>query len=357
MLFSGYPMLGEGRVVYGNLSPLSAVAPEDFAFTPIKHNHAASNNIYYMAVFDNGWIFIIDLFHYTYGFFEKWGMYVVITDPEGRSFFRKGELNKKALQIREDRLFISDGNITFEGDGSTFRIVCDYSDFSCDITVDNHLSPWKERDGYHFISPDRDVYVQRIVTTPWGKAFGTITVSGKSIPVQGHAYGDRSIQVFPPLKLDPLIVSLRLFSSSSEGGSWQLNLLEHRTHRVYGSARFPQLWIGKEEKWLYISGDYSITFSDFIREPEYPYEYPRRITLFSSSEGAIVSGTYTVDKMFNFTDVINEIPEIIRPLASIIFKRPVFFRCLGEFSGQIRLPGEEPKDFKVYGPMEYVIVR
>lgn len=336
---------------------LNAALPAEYSFAKRKHSHAASNNIFYVFVFEDKWVCMIDLFLYSYGLFEKWGMYAVLTDPDGNSFFFKNELQKDRISLEKDTLYVSDGSISIEGLAPHFRIRCDYEDFSCDLRIRNYVPPLKEGDGYHYVNQDKTVFVQRIMTTPFGLAEGYITSRGNRREVRGGVYGDKSFLVFPPLRLDPLIVSLRLFETESEGGKGrQFNLLEHESHKYFGGKRFPLLWVMNKEGIVLAADNYTADFN-FPSHGTGLREYPESITIRAQAGDAYFEGIFKVSVLFNTTDVMEEIPEILRPLASLIFKRPVFYRCLGVLRGSITHADGRTEEVEFYGPLEYVVVK
>ncbi|TFG62599.1 MAG: hypothetical protein E4H36_07625 [Spirochaetales bacterium] len=110
-------------------------------------------------------------------------------------------------------------------------------------------------------------------------------------------------------------------------------------------------------KWVFTTYDYTLTPSDFYSPPDMPYSYPGKVKLYAKNGDYELQGEYKTGILFNVTDVINEIPFIIRPLVLLFVQRPIYFRFLGEFTGTIRLPDGSVEQLHLYGPYEYVIVR
>ncbi len=336
----------------------ATLLPAEYAFFDREHQHAASNNLFYICVLDDGWILIFDIFHYTFGLFEKWGMYVIPADGSSLADTITHELDRRSLRRDDKRLFVSDGRITFSGDGKTFRFAAGYEDFSCDLSFTNIMPPWKRRDGYHFVGENGAVFIYRVVPSPWARVSGTFTVNGITRKAEGDAYGDRSFQVFPPFRIDPLIVSMRCFSNPSVRGSrWHLNLIEHVSHKSFGSDRDSLLMLARDGEWVHIAEDYRISYSDWREEAGIPYQYPGVIRIESETDGCRFSGTFTASSLFNYTDVLDEVPAPLRPIALLIIKRPVFFRMAGRFSGRFTDTEGMTFPFDLYGVFEYVVTQ
>ena len=86
-----------------------------------------------------------------------------------------------------------------------------------------------------------------------------------------------------------------------------------------------------------------------------PYEYPLRFRLIGEGAGYQLSGIYTTTSLINTTDILAELPTILRRLVLIFVERPVYYRTIGLFEGVLTHPDGRDEAVTLYGPYEYVI--
>lgn len=84
-----------------------------------------------------------NLFHYKGGLFDRWGIYALVTDPEGRAYWYTHEMDASEVVIREDYLYVSDGHNTVEGNKGSYVVQYDFEGFSCNLFFTNLLNPWR----------------------------------------------------------------------------------------------------------------------------------------------------------------------------------------------------------------------
>ena len=152
---------------------------------------------------------------------------------------------------------------------------------------------------------------------------------------------------------------MRVYSpeGTDPNDSWHIHMVDILTHPDYGSNRMPRLIVIRGQDYLFATKDYTIEPLDFVFHDDIPYSYPKRLHIFSNTQGYILEGEYSSQKIFNFTDVFAEAPLWLRLILLLFLDRPVYFRCLGEFRGKLTLPDGSTERLHLYGPYEYVIVR
>lgn len=318
-----------------------------------------TDNIYHLVYFNDGWIFITALFHAKDNLFNRWGVYVVVAEPDGTSHWYKHEIEKEDVEFREDYLYISDGTNTIEGGGGVYSVRYYFDDFSCNLFFTNVIPSWQKDDGIHYLSKEKNHFEQRVLTSPWSRVGGHITIDGKRIEVTGQGYGEKSLSVVPFHKTGPLQYSMRLYSPNSVPWEkrWHISILDITADESYGSDRYSRLLCFHAEELLFFTEDYTMRMRDFDSVEGIPYEYPRVMELNAISTEYSIRGTFTAEKMFSYTDVMTEVPPIVRGLLLLFIDRPVYFRSMGRFQGTITMPNGETQSLNLYGPTEYVIVR
>ena len=337
----------------------SSVLNEEIAFTFEEFKQGKNEGIYFMSRFNDGWVVMINLFHIKTNVFNKWGIYILVCEPDGETHWETFEMDPKKVYIDTDRLYVSDGKNTIQGGNDIYYVDINLSTIQASLTFTNILESWKAGNGVDYLSLDKNQYMKRILSSPWAVVGGSLVIGKNQITVRGVGYGEKSLIISPLTKQNPYLHAFRVFTETgvSQDSRWFIGLLDTQSHESFGALRLPRLNVAKGDDWIFSTNNYTLTPMDFFSPPDMPYSYPRRIQLYSKTGGYELNGEYRTGVLFNVTDVINEIPAIIRPLVLLFLKRPIYFRFLGEFDGWIRYPDGTFETLKLFGPYEYVIVR
>jgi hypothetical protein len=110
-------------------------------------------------------------------------------------------------------------------------------------------------------------------------------------------------------------------------------------------------------RWVIATTDYEVDPLRTVEGADMPYTFPVQLRLEASAQGYSLVGTYTAETLFNVTDVIEEVPRWLRGIVLAFVKRPVYFRFLGRFTGEVVAPDGTRTVLDLYGPYEYVVVR
>ncbi|RKX76998.1 MAG: hypothetical protein DRP87_10375 [Spirochaetes bacterium] len=332
---------------------------EDFAFTDREFEYAKRESIYFMSRFNDGWLFITTLFHIENNLLNKWAIYTLIVEPDGTSHWVDHKIKPSDVKFEKDHLFISDGANTIKGRGGFYSIEYRMRDFSCNLNFKNILAPWKAGDGTEYLDKEGKIFEKRVVVSPWSEVSGYIKFNNRVLPVKGQGFGEKSLIVNPLTKIQPYMHSLKVFSSEDIplDQRWYINLLDYFSHPEYDSKHLGRLFIGHKGQLVLNTSEYRLEVSDFIKDDNIPYEYPRSVSLFVSGEGYILEGEFKSEVLFNFTDVLKKIPFLLRPIVLLFVDRPIYFRSIGEFRGRIIGPDSEITPLLLSGSYEYVVVK
>lgn len=336
------------------------VSEADKAFTSEAYPHAKNQSVFMMARFDNGWILMMSYFGFKAGIVNNWGIYVSISDPEGTGYFTKQKLKTKDIVFADDAFFITDGINTIEGEGNSFRVTMDTDEFSCDLVYNNIIPPWKPGDGYDYYDKERTAFDKRAVVSPWADVYGSFTfqkIEQKNLTGQGFA--EKQLTVNPFTKLNETTYTMRLFSEpgTPKEDRWHLGILENYLHEDYGGDRQPRLTFARNGEWVFTSRDYDIQPFDYRTHEDLPYSYPSKVRVFCSQDGHTLDGTYISTVLFNYTDIVDELPPFFRSFILLFIQRPIYFRSLGEFMGILTYPDGATEYLHLLGPYEYIVVK
>ena len=177
--------------------------------------------------------------------------------------------------------------------------------------------------------------------------------------VEGQGYGDRALIVNPLNRLNPLLISMRLYSEDEvePEDCRHIQLLEIETHPEYGVGRMSRLLVAGGREYLFRTEEFSVEPLDFTSSDLTSYSYPRRLRVFAESRGYKLDGEFISHHLCSVTDVMNESPLWLRLILILFLDRPVYFRCIGEFKGELKRPDGSKEQLRLFGPYEYVVVR
>ncbi len=337
----------------------ATIKDEELAFTDKRFKQFKNDGIFFMSRFNAGWVFMTSFIGWSYGPFNQWGIYALVSEPDGTRHWAKHAINKETIKMASDYLYLKGDKNFVEGRGMKYRVHYDFEGFYCDLTYRNVLPPWKPGDGWVFLTPDKKIFNYYLTNCPWADVTGAMKVAGKTLNVVGQGYSDRSLSVMPPTRQNPYLYSIRTFSpdGTPPDKRWFFGLLESISHEEYGSKRLPTLKLAHGNKWVLSTKNYTLTPKDFVKGPDTPYEYPTRLIIHTRDQGYALDGEYRCRKLFDFTDILAELPAWARKAVTKFVKRPVFFRCLGEFNAVLKNPAGDVKRLHLLGPHEYMVVK
>lgn len=336
------------------------VVEEDKAFTEQQYEHAKNQSVFMMARFDNGWVLMMSYFGFKAGIVNNWGIYVSISDPEGNDYWTKAKLKTRDIVFKEDAFYITDGTNTIEGEDDYFRVVIDIEEFSCDLVYENIIPSWKPGDGYDYYDIEMTAFDKRAVVSPWAEVHGRFSFKDEfAMDVEGQGFAEKQLTVNPFTKLNETTYTMRLFSEpgTPPEDRWHLGILENYLHEDYGGDRQARLTFAHDDEWVFTTQDYEIEPFDYRTHEDLPYTYPSKLRIVCDHNGYNLDGTYVATKLFNYTDIMDELPPFFRSFLLLFIDRPVYFRCLGEFMGIITYPDGSTEFIHLLGPYEYIIVK
>jgi hypothetical protein len=335
-------------------------APKDSLLFPQPvTNRYASRSFYYTGVTRGGYLYVIQVFRWHYAWFDGWGVAVLASDFEGNCYVHEGRISDKDLTESKEALSIRFGGNLVEEQGSTSRIVLATEGFRCDLSIRSILPPWIPGNGYANLVGDDDIYMRKAVPVPLAAVGGTLQIGGKTIAADGWCYGDRSLIVAPPGRLNFTGCAFRVFGQQPSGDSepWMLALLDYTSIGKPVGKRIPMLLMAHGREWILTSKDYQITCEDLVRDADTSVSRPRRLHLSARSRGYILEGDYLCDRLVSTSDVFESFPGLLRATVSLFLERPIIFRMVGHFEGTLVKPDGSVEKLQLVGGGDYFTVR
>ncbi len=333
------------------------VAMSSVAFGDDSYGVTKNESIFMMSYFNEGWVLMFSIFHIDHKLFDRWGMYALISDPDGNAYWKTATVKEKYIEIADDHLGYSDGASTLEGENLLYRLVCDFDGFTCDLTFSGYIPAWKPGTGREEYTEDGRNFQYKAVFLPWAKVEGTLSVDGREISVLGHGYGEKTLFINPFTRHQPYLHALRLYTpfDTPRPESLHFGILEPTLSKAYDFRKLPRLVGIEGDTWLFTTRDY-IFEPIKMENPEFAqYEYPTQFKLFAEANGYILDGIVSESVFFHFTDIFDSLPGFLKRILLIFFKRPVYFRYVAEFIGTLTDPDGTVRNLKMKGPYEYIV--
>lgn len=333
------------------------IPPDQTVFHNESLSAYESEGNFYMSLFNDGWILMTHLFVWKYGPMRGWGIYALVISPDGKRYFAKQQLNEKKIKLASDHLYVMEGNNSIEGKNGVYRVKFDIENFACDLTYKNNVPSFRPGDGYVWYSKKENIFQFSLLTCPWADVTGTIKLPDRTLQVKGEGYSDKGRATIFPTKMTPYLYSIRTFSppGAPREDRWMFGILEQQMHPSYGSKRIPTLHLCHGDKTVMATKFYDLEPSGWAPGKDTPYDYPRRIKVRAKDKGWMIEGEYVCGEMFDFLDVMAELPGWVQKLAQKFVKRPVFFRSHGKFEANITAPDGKRTHISLIGPHEYVV--
>lgn len=357
MSFAAGARIFEDAAGWANPETVTVSEEELFPNPPYARDWQ-SRSFFFNGRLDDGTFFVINLFHWQFSFLHSWGLQVLVTDGAGRLFKYDGGLPDEVKADSSTGFHHRFGEDVFASAGNGYWVKLDLQDFSCDLHIRNLIPAWKPGDGWAFLDETHTAYAHYAVPCPLATVSGSMSSFGHVRSVAGMCTWDSSLFVQPLARPNSPEYSLRAFDASEEppGDRLFVDMLESYTNASYGTVAIPFLIVARGNSWLFTTKDFTLVPSDWTALREPPYPFPASYRLSAVGRGWRLEGQFVSSRMYNATDVFQEIPPVIRGFVSLFLKRPVLYRMVGELHGRLRSP--EGKDLTLSMPahVEYVVV-
>lgn len=364
VLLLAHPCGADGARIYDdppgweNPESVTVRGGELFPDAPFKGTFQ-SRSFFYTGRLDNGIVFIINLFHWTYSVFNQWGITVVITDPAGRVYKYEGSLPERAKTDPAEGFDFHFGPNLFEAIDGGCRIRLELKGFSCDLVIRSILPPWKPGDGWALYTEKGDEYSRYASPAPWAAVSGRMNVFGEIVSASGQCLWDTCLTVQPLNRTNSLIMVFRAFGrpDSLESDRMFISAMVTWTSEKYGPLPVPMLLVAKAGRWVFTTKDFAMSPSDWAVKRDPPFPFPGSYAVSAADRGSSLEGRFESSRMYHAMDVFESLPPFMRSVASVFLKRPVYFRLIGSFKGKLTLASGEEVALDLPAAGEYVILK
>jgi hypothetical protein len=334
------------------------VSAEELAFTTEKFAHAKNESIFVMGYFNDGWVVMFSVFHIDAKVLDRWGMYLLVAEPGGKSYWRTETPAEKDIVMGSDHFSYSDGTTYIEDSEERLVLRCSIDGIYCDLVLDKRMPAWKPGTGKEEYTDDGDAFQRKAVLVPLADLSGTITVGEKAVTVSGRGYAERTLFVNSLTRHQPYLHALRLYTPQETADDESLHIGLHQAvlSKAYGSREITRLVVARDDTWLFTTRDYVFEPLSYYLPDFSPYEYPVRFRLSAQKNGYTLEGVLEERVFFHFTDIFSSLPKWARAILVVFFERPVFYRYVADFSGTLTDPDGTVRSLTMSGPFEYVVV-
>ncbi len=342
------------------LDPAGSVPKvEDLFLDPPYTKDWQDRTFFFNGRLDNGTVFVISLFHWQFPVLKSWGLLVAVTDPQGRVFQYEDTLPLSKSQIAKSGFSFKFGETVFEATADGYRVKVALSGFSCDLEIRNILPAWMPGDGWAFFTEKKDAFIHFASPSPWAAVSGSMTVFGQTMSAAGQCSWDSSETVLSlSLPSSPQFI-LRAFSPADvpAGKRMFVGMSMIYPNEGYGSFSIPMLLVARNGEWVLTSNSFFLAANDWTRYEEPPYPYPSRYSISVKQGQTSFDGTFTSERVYSITDVMQKVPKFIRNSAAAIFKRPVIFRMVGSLKGTLTTAQGQEENVDLYAIAQYAVVK
>jgi hypothetical protein len=260
------------------------------------------------------------------------------------------------VEMRPGSAYIRLGKSIFDGKAPNYKMHFEVEGFVADLSFQNMVSTWKPGNGVTYYTEDKKVFYENSVILPFARLSGKITYDGKTIDGAGWGYGDRAHSNLSFFNQNESIFAIRGFPKSPDAPKFAMSMLEYKANKAYGSLRIPWIIIESDKKYLVATKNYTITPSDFRKDPITGYTYPWRLEVSGQDRGVSFRFVSQAQALKETLDVINELPAYLRPIVKKFFSRPVFYRYTGTLTGMITLADgtKIPLDLSGYSEVTFI---
>jgi hypothetical protein len=308
---------------------------------------------------NDGHVFVIDLFQWSYALVGTWGLIVEVAEPGKELYYYEGRIPPDRVSAASDRFSIRFGDSSLEGAEGSSRVRLELEGFSCDLRLRDLVAPWKPGNGYAYFTSSKEAYLHFLLAPPVALLSGWMRVGEELMDADGLCSGSRSITVLPLGRMSSDYYGFQLFEAGDarSADTWFLALHHYQGSDEGKPLPVPLLVLNRGGRWLLTSRSYTLTPQGFKQQPGFSYPYPSRMEIEAESNGYSLKGHFICTEVLRCQDVTESLPSLVGGILSLFGKRPIIFRMSGVFSGTLRLPDGSLEPLILHGLGSYSTFR
>jgi hypothetical protein len=302
-------------------------------------DHSEEQHIFMIGFFEGGIHTFTTLFTFKYGPFQKWGFYTLLQDDNSnKTIFVKAECPEKGTSVSYTSYDFKCGDTSYSGKWPDFTLKVRDPELQADIKFHTLAPPFTP--GKFFLTPDKSVFTKTTVFSPRAKTEASLSFSGKSLKLKGEGYADHTRQNIPFTRQGPVYYAVRGFPNFTDAppDQFYLNFSLQEMHKGYGGGFEAFAHIVRDKKIIAVTRNLTVEPLQQVTDPDSGYKYVKKVAIKMDAKDVTFRGTFTVTKTIEVMDIFKWLPPYARKVAEKFFKRPVYFRFLGNLDGQLVTP-------------------
>jgi len=286
----------------------------------------------------DGWKFVANIFYFKLGPELKWGITVSVADPKNNYFIGKAEIDPTLMKFDPNSAEISFKDSYIKGRNPNYHIHYVTDKVTVDLNYKSRVGVWAPAGAGRFkLGAEGKYYYNWAMGAPWADVTGSITINGKTYPVEGQGYVDHGHWSVPYNKHNPIWEGFQAWTwEPLDGHMWSVQVFDVITHPAFGGKRLGVALVIMDDRILCATPKYKITPGDFRRDSRTGVEFPWRFTVNTWPDAPCsISGVSNAKYSWEILDIFDELPAYLRPIIKKFLNRPVYLRAFGEFKGSV----------------------
>lgn len=249
-----------------------------------------------------------------------------VIDRDGRIHFDKTQLSRKDIQYETARLKVDfGGKHLVEGSPERFTFRSQGEKIGFDLSFVPEAPGVVLGGGRTAFDAKAAEFYELRILSPRAKVGGTLTVEGKTTPVEGWGYGDHAWQNYPPHKMAD-----RLFSLRSFGAEDAMSLL---VFVAPGGTLIPSLVVARGKDIALATHKIELGQSEFVADDEIKaYQVPTRLALKHAAGGPELRGAVRFGKRVQRQDAVQDFNVFQRTLIKMFVAKPILYRYDADYT-------------------------
>ena len=261
-----------------------------------------------------------------------------IVTPTGERLTHSKKVDGGRWTSASDRLALAIGAYRLSGTPEALTMHAQGEDYAFDLQITPDVAPWRPPQGTITLRSDPTRYFHTVYTAPRSHARGTVTIKGKSLPLEGYGYGIHSVSNIAPYEL-----SWRWLGFRSVQRDYTVFFRQLVTPKADGKREEAFLVIGGPKGLRFSSKDIRVALDNFTPDShKNAYGIPGKVVLHArSGEGANPDEAqiiFKADELRSRSEPLKNLNAFVRMMAEQ-FTKPVNLEYYAPFAARVKVDG------------------